>query len=198
MNIADAKRKFNIDVKFGKAISKISAKELFSVGYKYCSSCKDIKKIHKFCWRNKVQKKLDSICTKCKCAKRGLRGRTDYKGYNETYRKNARVNYLKNKKDVLKRNEEWKINNKEAFKSIQRKASAKRRASELNATPSWADQKKISLLYKKAEEFSNLLEIKIEVDHIIPLQGKNVCGLHVWENLQLLEKSINIKKSNKL
>ena len=53
------------------------------------------------------------------------------------------------------------------------------------------------MLYEKAKWLEGLTGLKYDVDHIIPLQNKNVCGLHVWENLQILEKGINCMKSNK-
>jgi hypothetical protein len=198
MNIADAKRKFGIEVRIGKGISKISARELLFVGYKYCPCCKDIKKIHKFNrLRTKGKFRFDAYCVSCRNIKRKAKGRNDYKGYTASKKTLNRKRYLKNKTKILAYNEKWKSNNEEAFRAIQRKGAAKRRASKRNATPSWADETMIRVIYKKAEELSNLLNIKMEVDHVIPLQGENVCGLHVWENLQLLEKTINIKKNNK-
>tara|TARA_R110000868_G_scaffold5466_13_gene32930 strand:- start:689 stop:883 length:195 start_codon:yes stop_codon:yes gene_type:complete len=50
---------------------------------------------------------------------------------------------------------------------------------------------KIEELYKKANK------LNLEVDHIVPLQGDNVCGLHVPCNLQLLSKKDNASKGNK-
>lgn len=76
--------------------------------------------------------------------------------------------------------------------------AAKRRAAKLKATPKWVDWDKIRLIYQKAKELSDLLGITLEVDHVIPLQGKDVCGLHTWDNLQLLESSINYSKGNKV
>ncbi len=67
---------------------------------------------------------------------------------------------------------------------------ARRDANKLLATPSWANLDAIKAIYIKASILG------LEVDHIIPLQGKNVCGLHVENNLQLLSKSENSKKSN--
>lgn len=68
--------------------------------------------------------------------------------------------------------------------------NAKRRATKLNATPSWANLSLIREIYRCAEG--------MHVDHIIPLQGATVCGLHVENNLQYLTPEENMKKSNKL
>jgi hypothetical protein len=59
------------------------------------------------------------------------------------------------------------------------------------ATPLWYEAEKVNLIYQKAKEWG------FHVDHVIPLQGKNVCGLHCWANLQLLDKHLNSKKRNK-
>jgi hypothetical protein len=77
----------------------------------------------------------------------------------------------------------------------------KRHATKLNATPDWLtkfDINYIKHLYIQAKELELLDGIKYHVDHIIPLQGKTVCGLHVPWNLQILEATENIKKGNRL
>lgn len=63
--------------------------------------------------------------------------------------------------------------------------------------PMWADKEKINKIYKEAKELTKTTGIIYEVDHIIPLQGKNVCGLHTENNLQIITRSKNRKKSNK-
>ena len=68
--------------------------------------------------------------------------------------------------------------------------SSKRKARKLQATPSWADLEKIKEIYLNCPE-------GYQVDHIIPLQGKLVCGLHVENNLQYLTSEENRRKSNK-
>jgi hypothetical protein len=61
----------------------------------------------------------------------------------------------------------------------------------------WADQDYIRDLYSNAKEASELFGVPFEVDHIIPLQGKKVSGLHHEDNLQVIPKSLNRSKGNK-
>jgi len=78
--------------------------------------------------------------------------------------------------------------------------AAKRRSQKLKATPKWLTEahfKYISDLYTHAKDCELVSGEKYHVDHIIPLQGKDVCGLHVPWNLQVLPADINISKSNK-
>lgn len=77
---------------------------------------------------------------------------------------------------------------------------AKRRAKLLQATPKWLtkeDYKAIECKYSVADMLSKYGNEKHAVDHIVPLQGKTVCGLHVPWNLQVITVEDNLKKGNK-
>ena len=75
--------------------------------------------------------------------------------------------------------------------------SAIRRALKNNATPQWADKKAIKKIYHDCILFNQQTGIKHEVDHIVPLRGLNVTGLHVESNLQIISSIKNRSKSNK-
>ena len=51
--------------------------------------------------------------------------------------------------------------------------------------------------YLRAIELSCETGVPHEVDHIVPLKGKTVTGLHVPWNLQIIQKSDNCSKGNK-
>ena len=80
---------------------------------------------------------------------------------------------------------------------------AKRHAAKLQRTPPWLTKEQLNeikefyLLVKELQWLSDHTD-PLEVDHIVPLQGKNVSGLHVPWNLQILPRSVNTRKGNKL
>jgi hypothetical protein len=84
----------------------------------------------------------------------------------------------------------YMLNNRDKYNAY----LSKYRASKLLACPKWLTKEQLL-------EIQNIyFEAKIkglEVDHIVPLQGNNVCGLHVPWNLQLLSRAENASKSNK-
>ena len=78
---------------------------------------------------------------------------------------------------------------------------AKRRASKLNATPSWLTKEQlaqIEAIYLHAQIWTEVTGVPYHVDHIIPLQGTHVCGLHVPWNLRVMKGEDNVRKSNKV
>jgi hypothetical protein len=72
--------------------------------------------------------------------------------------------------------------------------SAKRRASKARQSPPWADHTAIKRIYTEAQHLSKATGIEYHVDHIYPLHGKLVSGLHVPQNLQVITASENLKK----
>jgi hypothetical protein len=106
----------------------------------------------------------------------------------------------------------WQRKNPDKYNAKQRKwcqqnlgkmnaKTAKRNAAKLERTPAWLNDvhlKEIKELYIIASELSWLSEGGLTVDHIVPLQGDNVSGLHVPWNLQVLPASYNYSKGNKI
>lgn len=73
-----------------------------------------------------------------------------------------------------------------------------RRASELRAMPKWITNADIRPFYNLAKKLTRETGTKFSVDHIVPLNHKKVCGLHVPWNLQVIPWIENCRKFNKL
>jgi hypothetical protein len=75
-----------------------------------------------------------------------------------------------------------------------------RRRRHREATPKWlTKEERLQMrdLYVQARKMTELMRERYVVDHIVPLRGEAVCGLHVPWNLRVITQDENLKKSNK-
>jgi hypothetical protein len=74
----------------------------------------------------------------------------------------------------------------------------RRNAMKLQAVPVWANLDAIERHYANARYLTEVTGCQHHVDHIIPLRGNNVCGLHVENNLRAIPHFLNTRKGNSL
>lgn len=99
----------------------------------------------------------------------------------------SKVYYQENKQREQARSRLKQSKNKSYYAS----KNAERRAAKKKATPQWVNKVIIKTVYEKARLYG------LEVDHVVPLQSDIVCGLHTWDNLQLLDRKLNAEKLNR-
>jgi len=96
---------------------------------------------------------------------------------------------------ISQQKKEYYLANKEELKKAKRQRYVERR----NRIVSW-DAELTSLVYAEAydliEKRNKITGIQWSVDHIIPIKGKTVSGLDVWNNLQVIPLSENKRKHN--
>jgi hypothetical protein len=165
---------------------------------KYCWKCKQNKEFIEF---GQNRSKPDGLSTECKPCKR--KQDNEYAARNrEAAKQRARNWYYANKDSFTEQQKQnFRLAEQRYRKRHPDRLNAKNRrreARKLNATPAWADKVAIDYMYYVAKVIERVYGTKLHVDHIIPLRGKTVCGLHVHNNLQLLAPLDNIRKSNKL
>lgn len=105
--------------------------------------------------------------------------------------------YFKNRESLREKGREHYQNNKATYLYY----SKLRKLTQKQRTPRWLNReqkKQILEFYKESRRLQDETGVTYHVDHIIPLCGKTVCGLHVPWNLQVLEGKENLKKSNQL
>lgn len=158
---------------------------------KRCSKCKSDKSLAEFPKDRSKKSGFKASCKACeKLASRKYRDENPEKALATAKQYRAR-NQDKERARCTKYNKE----NPE----VRAHHAALRRSKTKSATPQWLTEEQrgdIKKMYTLAKKFENLCGIKYHVDHIVPLAGDGVCGLHVPWNLQLLPASINIAKSN--
>lgn len=183
---------------------------------KQCGMCKTTKPLSEFYADTRVGRRPGSLMYRCKtcCSVLGhcwrRRNRSQWLATAKQYReanpeKVAAASSEWGKKNpdrvaaIAKRGREnnpdkyreWRKRWKQANPGKHCAHQMKRKAAQLCRTPAWADLDAIARVYEKAATLG------FAVDHVIPLQGELVSGLHVWENLQLLSKEENSRKKNR-
>lgn len=148
------------------------------------------------------------ICSKYRLAEyqKTAKGKIIFANANKKYQKTQKGKFSKNKweksskgkKSRARRDKKYRqtINGRAAHNAI----AAKYRAAKLRATPKWLNRDQhleSKSFYVEALKLTKSTDIKHHVDHILPLQGEHVSGLHVSWNLQILTQSENDQKLNK-
>ena len=185
---------------------------------KICTRCRLEKAATEFHKNNKVKCGLFNYCKACA----SMAALSWNKAHHDRYKENHarwkvahpekvkawKSNWHTNNKEImLKQSREWAKNNPEKRKASHKRwhlanpdwtnaNKALRRAKEFNATPKWANKFFMQEAYALAKLRTKVMGFKWEVDHIIPLRNKYVCGLHCEQNLQVIPQTLNRQKNN--
>ncbi len=176
---------------------------------KKCTKCGEIKPLNAFNKKASHSTGLNPWCRQC--ASEGLKAwiqnnadrkkqmdREYAERTREQKRQYDRDRYHLVANKAVARSRAWYAANKERVAARDRAnrparlaRDAKRRANKVQATPFWFEAELIERLYAEAQQRN------FEVDHVVPLVSKKVCGLHCWHNLQLMAFKDNAEKGNR-
>ena len=162
---------------------------------KNCSKCKTEKPLFEFGTHKGNKDGLQYYCRSCRKAVCAISFKKISDEQKQKRLSLASAWKSKNKELVTDYNKLYKSLNRPRMTSIQRK----RELGKINRTPNWLtdfDHLKINCIYQVAAMRTRESGVKWNVDHIIPLQGKIVSGLHVPSNLRIIPASENMRKNN--
>jgi len=191
---------------------------------KVCGKCKVEKQADNFYKHNRMASGLSSYCIPCHKAhnitkKKIARANPEFRKKEQTAKKLYRERTIEQRAEYMKA---WRIKNPTAgedyykanIADIKAKAkiycelnkhklnarTRKRQAAKLKRTPAWLTVEALQRMeraYEVAAICTKMSGFAWHVDHIVPLQGKTVSGLHVPWNLQIIPAKVNYSKNNK-
>ena len=181
--------------------------ELFNEGRRICLGCSEEKYLDEYTNHRDPRRPdphgKNSRCRACTSAKSRVNHRKHRKKYSETHKR-----YLSNNKEKIREsNNRWDRNNRDKTRAYKKKMyqknpelflRAKRKRERIlkeKQTPAYADKKARGIIYR---EMSRINREKgytaVNVDHIIPLNGELVSGLHIETNLRIIKAEENAAK----
>jgi hypothetical protein len=167
---------------------------------KVCKRCGEEKPHNEYNAHPHTKDKLQRVCRDC--------SKVLWKLWYPKNKKRLADKQRANSEKMAQKAANWRAKNPRKQAIIQKKYKEEHRAilaarqkmrECLKASPiSLLYDEQISKFYEEAERTGLKTGIKQHVDHIIPLQGKIVSGLHVPWNLQVLPAVENLHKGNKV
>lgn len=169
---------------------------------KVCNTCKEVKNLNCF-YFNRSRNTYFAECKECNKSRASKWNKTNKARYDDNCKKHKASNpelYTQYKRKEYKKNIQRYIEHGKKYREsqhgrgVRQALSRERELRKRFATPKWLTQEQrdqMKLFFINRPEGHH-------VDHIVPISGETVSGLHVPWNLQYLPAAENIAKRNKL
>ena len=165
-----------------------------------CDKCREAEAEHIRRWREENREAISEYFRRYREENREAEAERQrrYREENREAESERKCRYRKeNREAVLEYNRRYRKENKELVLTL----NAKRRATKLQAIPSWFsefDEFAFQQACELAAERKHETGIEWHVDHMIPLRARKCCGLHCADNIQVIPAAMNLEKHNKM
>jgi hypothetical protein len=175
---------------------------------KICTNCNQVKPFEAFYASSTHRSGYASWCKVCeseRCKIKNQKNREKRLAVARVYRNANKEKINASIKNWQERNKEryamYFVKHRENNRAYHNEKWMRRDAAKKQRTPTWLSKnhiKQMQVEYELAKWCTEVTGIPYHVDHIVPLQGKIVSGLHVPWNLQVIPAKTNRSKSNRL